>query len=298
MNINWFPGHMKKTEGLIKDNLKLVDIVIELVDARIPLASKNPLIDEIVKNKPRLIVFNKSDMADDKVTSDWINYYKNNGIKVVKVNSLDGKGFNDVYEGINQVLKEKIDKFKEKNLNLVIKMMVVGIPNVGKSSFINKITKRAGAKTGDRPGITKGKQWVRIKEGYELLDTPGILWHKFDDEETAKKLAFVGSIKDEILDVEELAFYLLDFLKNNYPENLKLRYNVDFNEDKDTYELMEEIGRKRGFVIKGGEIDLTRCANTILDEFRGLKLGKISLEMPKLWVYLNLIRNLKKKVII
>lgn len=282
MNINWFPGHMKKTEGLIKDNLKLVDIVIELVDARIPLASKNPLIDEIVKNKPRLIVFNKSDMADDKVTSDWINYYKNNGIKVVKVNSLDGKGFNDVYEGINQVLKEKIDKFKEKNLNLVIKMMVVGIPNVGKSSFINKITKRAGAKTGDKPGITKGKQWVRIKEGYELLDTPGILWHKFDDEETAKKLAFVGSIKDEILDVEELAFYLLDFLKNNYPENLKLRYNVDFNEDKDTYELMEEIGRKRGFVIKGGEIDLTRCANTILDEFRGLKLGKISLEMPKL----------------
>ena len=282
MNINWFPGHMKKTEGLIKDNLKLVDIVIELVDARIPLASKNPLIDEIVKNKPRLIVFNKSDMADDKVTSDWINYYKNNGIKVVKVNSLDGKGFNDVYDGINQVLKEKIDKFKEKNLNLVIKMMVVGIPNVGKSSFINKITKRAGAKTGDRPGITKGKQWVRIKEGYELLDTPGILWHKFDDEETAKKLAFVGSIKDEILDVEELAFYLLDFLKNNYAENLKLRYNVDFNEDKDTYELMEEIGRKRGFVIKGGEIDLTRCANTILDEFRGLKLGKISLEMPKL----------------
>lgn len=282
MNINWFPGHMKKTEGLIKDNLKLVDIVIELVDARIPLASKNPLIDEIVKNKPRLIVFNKSDMADDKVTSDWINYYKNNGIKVVKVNSLDGKGFNDVYDGINQVLKEKIDKFKEKNLNLVIKMMVVGIPNVGKSSFINKITKRAGAKTGDRPGITKGKQWVRIKEGYELLDTPGILWHKFDDEETAKKLAFVGSIKDEILDVEELAFYLLDFLKNNYSENLKLRYNVDFNEDKDTYELMEEIGRKRGFVIKGGEIDLTRCANTILDEFRGLKLGKISLEMPKL----------------
>lgn len=280
MNINWFPGHMKKTEGLIKDNLKLVDIVVELVDARIPLASKNPLIDEIVGNKPRLIVFNKSDMADDGVTNDWINYYKNNGIKVVKVNSLDGKGFNDVYDGINQVLKEKIDKFKEKNLNFVIKMMVVGIPNVGKSSFINKIIKRAGAKTGDKPGITKGKQWVRVKEGYELLDTPGILWHKFDDEETAKRLAFVGSIKDEILDVESLAFYLLEFLKENYPENIKERYNISFDEDKDTYELMEEIGRKRGFVIKGGEIDLTRCANTILDEFRGLKLGKISLERP------------------
>lgn len=280
MNINWFPGHMKKTEGLIKDNLKLVDIVIELVDARIPLASKNPLIDEIVKSKPRLIVFNKSDMADDKVTSDWINYYKNNGIKVVKVNSLDGKGFNEVYDGINEVLKEKIEKYKSQNLNFVIKMMVVGIPNVGKSSFINKIIKRAGAKTGDKPGITKGKQWVRIKEGYELLDTPGILWHKFDDEETAKKLAFAGSIKDEILDVESLAFYLLDFLKNNYPENLMKRYNVEICDDTDTYLLMEEIGRKRGFVIKGGEIDLTRCANTILDEFRGLRLGKISLERP------------------
>lgn len=280
MNINWFPGHMKKTEGLIKDNLKLVDIVIELVDARIPLASKNPLIDEIVKSKPRLIVFNKSDMADDKVTSDWISYYKNNGIKVVKVNSLDGKGFNEVYDGINEVLKEKIEKYKSQNLNFVIKMMVVGIPNVGKSSFINKIIKRAGAKTGDKPGITKGKQWVRIKEGYELLDTPGILWHKFDDEETAKKLAFAGSIKDEILDVESLAFYLLDFLKNNYPENLMKRYNVEICDDTDTYLLMEEIGRKRGFVIKGGEIDLTRCANTILDEFRGLRLGKISLERP------------------
>lgn len=281
MNINWFPGHMKKTEGLIKDNLKLVDIVIELVDARLPLASKNPLIDEIIKNKPRLIVFNKSDMADDSVTNDWINYYRTKNIKVVKVNSIDGKGFNNVYEGINEVLKDKKAKFEEKNLNFVVKMMVVGIPNVGKSSFINKISGRAGAKTGDKPGITKGKQWVRLQKGYELLDTPGILWHKFDDMEVAKKLAYLGSIKDEILDVEELAFYLLDFLKKEYPENLSSRYNVDFTEDTDTYELMEEIGRKRGFVIRGGEIDLTRCANTILDEFRSLKLGRISLEKPE-----------------
>ena len=198
MNINWFPGHMKKTEGLIKENLKLVDIVIELVDARLPLASRNPLIDEIIKNKPRLIVFNKSDMADDLVTNDWINYYRKFGTKVVKVNSIDGKGFSNVYEGINEVLKEKIEKYKEKNLNFVIKMMVVGIPNVGKSSFINKISGRAGAKTGDKPGITKGKQWVRLQKGYELLDTPGILWHKFDDEMVARKLAFAGSIKDEI----------------------------------------------------------------------------------------------------
>ena len=281
MNINWFPGHMKKTEGLIKENLKLVDIVIELVDARIPLASKNPLIDELVNNKPRLIVFNKSDMADDSVTNDWINYYKNKGIRVVKVNSIDGKGINDVYEAINQVLESKLSKYKETNLNYIIKMMVVGIPNVGKSSFINKITGRAGAKTGDKPGITKGKQWVRIKEGFELLDTPGILWHKFDDEEIARNLAYVGSIKDEILDVEELAFYLLGFLKENYPESLKDRYKVDFDEYTDTYELMEEIGRKRGFVVRGGEIDLFRTANTILDELRSLKLGKISLERPK-----------------
>ena len=280
MNINWFPGHMKKTEGLIKDNLKLVDIVIELVDARVPLASKNPLIDEIIKNKPRLVVFNKSDMADDNITNDWINYYRKQNIKVVKTNSIDSKSFSNVYEGINEVLKEKIEKYKENNLNLVIKMMVVGIPNVGKSSFINKISKRAGAKTGDKPGVTKGKQWVRLQKGYELLDTPGILWHKFSDELVARKLAFVGSIKDEILDIEELAFHLLDFLKNNYPDNLKDRYKVDFTSETDTYELMEEIAKKRGFVIRGGEIDLTRCANTILDEFRGLKLGRISLEKP------------------
>ena len=281
MNINWFPGHMKKTEGLIKENLKLVDIVIELVDARIPLASKNPLIDELVKDKPRLIVFNKSDMADDSVTNDWINYYKNNNIRVVKVNSIEGKGINDVYEAVNEVLSDKLKKYKETNLNYIIKMMVVGIPNVGKSSFINKIIGRAGAKTGDKPGITKGKQWVRLKEGFELLDTPGILWHKFDDEEIAKNLAFVGSIKDEILDVEELAFYLLGFLKENYPESIKERYKVTFDEYTDTYELMEDIGRKRGFVIRGGEIDIFRTANTILDEFRSLKLGRISLERPK-----------------
>lgn len=281
MNINWFPGHMKKTEGLIKENLKLVDIVIELVDARIPLASKNPLIDELVKDKPRLIVFNKSDMADDSVTNDWINYYKNNKIRVVKVNSIEGKGINDVYEAVNEVLSDKLKKYKETNLNYIIKMMVVGIPNVGKSSFINKIIGRAGAKTGDKPGITKGKQWVRLKEGFELLDTPGILWHKFDDEEIAKNLAFVGSIKDEILDVEELAFYLLGFLKENYPESIKERYKVTFDEYTDTYELMEDIGRKRGFVIRGGEIDIFRTANTILDEFRSLKLGRISLERPK-----------------
>ena len=278
MNINWFPGHMKKTEGLIKENLKLVDIVIELVDARIPLASKNPLIDEIIKNKPRLLVFNKSDMADDAVTDKWIEYYKEQGISAVKTNSIEGKGFNDIYTGINRVLKDKIDKYKEKNMNLVIKMMIVGIPNVGKSSFINKITKKSSAKTGDRPGITKGKQWVRINKDYELLDTPGILWHKFDDEEAAKKLAYAGAIKDDILDVEELCFHLIGYLKKEYPDNLKERYKIDFDEDTDSYEIMEMIGKKRGFVIRGGEIDTVRTANTVLDEVRGLKLGRISFD--------------------
>lgn len=280
MNINWFPGHMKKTEGLIKDNLKLVDIVIELVDARIPLASKNPLIDEIIKNKPRLLVFNKSDMADDGITNDWINYYKKKGVKAVKTNAAEGKGFNAIYDGINEVLSDKIEKYKEKNLNLVIKMMVVGIPNVGKSSFINKISGRSSAQTGDRPGVTKGKQWIRLKKGYELLDTPGILWHKFEDEDTARKLAFAGSIKDDILDVEELAFYLVDFLRKEYPERIKERYNIDFTDEDESYGIMEMIGKKRGFVVKGGEIDEVRTANTILDEFRGLKLGKITLEKP------------------
>jgi ribosome biogenesis GTPase A len=269
---------MKKTEGLIKENLKLVDIVIELVDARIPLASKNPLIDEIIKNKPRLLVFNKSDMADDAVTDKWIEYYKEQGISAVKTNSIEGKGFNDIYTGINRVLKDKIDKYKEKNMNLVIKMMIVGIPNVGKSSFINKITKKSSAKTGDRPGITKGKQWVRINKDYELLDTPGILWHKFDDEEAAKKLAYAGAIKDDILDVEELCFHLIGYLKKEYPDNLKERYKIDFDEETDSFEIMEMIGKKRGFVIRGGEIDTVRTANTVLDEVRGLKLGRISFD--------------------
>lgn len=269
---------MKKTEGLIKENLKLVDIVIELVDARIPLASKNPLIDEIIKNKPRLLVFNKSDMADDAVTDKWISYYASRGIKAVKTNSIDGKGFNSIFSAINEVLKEKIEKYREKNLNLVIKMMIVGIPNVGKSSFINKISGKSSAKTGDKPGITKGKQWIRLTKEYELLDTPGILWHKFDDEEVAKKLAYAGAIKDEILDVEELCFHLITYLKEEYPENLKERYKIELESEDDSFEIMEKIGKKRGFVIKGGETDTFRTANMLLDEVRGLKLGKISFD--------------------
>ena len=200
------------------------------------------------------------------------------GIKAVKTNAIEGKGFNEMYSAINEVLKEKLDKYREKNLNFVIKMMVVGIPNVGKSSFINKISKRSSAKTGDKPGITKSKQWIRISGQYELLDTPGILWHKFEDEETGKRLAYAGAIKDEILDVEELCYYLIGYLKNEYPDNLKERYKIEFTPDDDSFEIIEKIGKKRGFMIKGGEIDTFRTANMILDEVRSLKLGKISFE--------------------
>lgn len=280
MVINWFPGHMLKTQRLILENLKLVDIVIELLDARIPLASKNPLIDKLIANKPRLVVFNKSDLADDKVTDKWISFYDKQGIKAIKVNSMTGGGTSNIYSEIDKILADKIKGYKEKGAKLIIKMMVVGIPNVGKSSFINKLSKRAGAKTGNKPGVTRGKQWIRLKEGFDLLDTPGILWHKFEDINVGKKLAFVGSVKDEVLDIEELSCDLLSFLKTHYKSNLIKRYQIDFSPSITPYELLCLIGEKRGFIIKGGEIDTLRTARTVMDELRASKLGKISLEMP------------------
>lgn len=278
MSINWFPGHMAKTGRLISENLKLVDIVIELLDARMPQSSENPLIDKLIGNKPRLIVLNKADMADDRITDKWISYYKNKGRIVVAVNSSDHKGINKIYESMNQVLKDKIERNKAKGLNFSMRTMVVGIPNVGKSSFINKITQSAGTRTGNRPGITKGKQWVRLKEGYELLDTPGILQPKFEDQSAAQKLAVAGSIRDEILNTEELAVILLSYLLREYPVMLSERYGV--SDEEDPYELLLKIGKKRGFMIKGGETDELRTANMLLEEFRNLKIGKISLESP------------------
>lgn len=280
MTINWFPGHMAKTKRLITENLKLVDIVIELLDARMPMSSENPLIDKLIGNKPRLVVLNKADMADDRVTDMWISYYNKKKIPVITANSSDHKGINKLYEAMNEVLKEKIARVEQKGLKFNMKTMVVGIPNVGKSSFINKITRSAGAKTGNRPGVTKGKQWVRLKEGYELLDTPGILWPKFEDQAVAEKLAFAGSIKDEILDIEELSMKLLMYLLENYENKLCERYGIEIPKDIDVYDLLCMIGKKRGFMLKGGETDITRTANMLLDEFRNVKLGKISLERP------------------
>ena len=271
---------MAKTRRLIEENLKLVDIVIELLDARIPQSSKNPEIDSLVKDKPRLVLLNKSDIADEKVTSSWIEYFKAQGTKAMAISTSKQSNFNFIFSSITEILKDKIEKQKERGMvNRSIKIMVVGIPNVGKSSFINKLANRKSAITGDRPGVTKGKQWIRLKTGFELLDTPGILWPKFEDEEIGLNLAFTGAIKDEIIDTELLSMKLLEKLKILYPASLTQRYKMTDFDELDGWEMLNLLGKKRGFVISGGEIDTLRAANILLDEFRGAKLGNLSLEM-------------------
>lgn len=281
MNIQWFPGHMAKTRRLIEENLKLVDIVIELLDARIPMSSRNPQINEIVKDKPRLILLNKSDIADKEITKKWVEHFAKEGITAISISSTQSKNLNIIFDKCNAILKEKIEKQKQKGIvNKAIRIMVVGVPNVGKSSFINKLSGKKSAVTGDRPGVTRGKQWISLKSGFELLDTPGILWPKFEDETIGLRLAFTGAIKDEILDVELLAIKLLEFLREKYPASLTERYKMTDFDDLEGYEMLELLGRKRGFVISGGEIDTLRAANVLLDEFRGAKMGGISLEEP------------------
>lgn len=282
MTLQWFPGHMAKTRRLIKENLKLVDVVIELVDARLPLSSRNPEINSVVGNKPRVLVLNKCDMADGDANKIWLSYFKQCGVTTILADSLSGKGINFLDKAIDTVLADKIERDAKRGIKRhAVKLMVVGIPNVGKSSFINRLSKRAAAKTGDRPGITTAKQWIRISGKYELLDTPGILWPKFEDQEVAKRIAYTGGIKDEIMDIEDLCCNLLEFLKSEYSECLTVRYKLtdDISEMKG-YELLEMIGRKRGCIVSGGEIDTFRAANIILDEFRAAKIGKITLENP------------------
>ena len=270
---------MAKTRRLIEENLKLVDIVIELLDARIPQSSKNPEIDSLIKDKPRIVLLNKSDIADESVTNAWIENYRKSGIKAMAISTAKQNNFNFIFSTITDVLKEKIEKQKERGMvNRSIKIMVVGIPNVGKSSFINRLANRKSAITGDRPGVTKGKQWIRLKTGFELLDTPGILWPKFEDEEIGLNLAFTGAIKDEIIDTELLSMKLLEKLKALYPQSLVQRYKMTDFDDLDGWEMLNLLGKKRGFVISGGEIDTLRAANILLDEFRGAKLGNLSLE--------------------
>ncbi|MGV1060817.1 ribosome biogenesis GTPase YlqF [Clostridium perfringens] len=281
MAINWFPGHMVKTKREIQNNLKLVDAVIEIRDARIPKSSKNPDIDTLCAGKPRVILLNKSDLTDPRVTKAWKESLTNDETIVLEVNALKGEGLNAIKPALLKLLKEKHDRLKAKGLaKITTRAMVVGIPNVGKSTFINKMAKNNIAKTGDRPGVTKNKQWIKTKLGIELMDTPGVLWPKFEDEIVGLNLAFTGAIKDEIMDTEELALKLVERLQETNPEELMTRYKLtELHENP--LDNLDAIARKRGAIMSGNQIDYNRIAGIILDEFRGGKIGKISLEKPE-----------------
>ena len=279
MNINWYPGHMKKTMDNIRLSLKLVDIVGEIIDSRIPISSKNPVIDDVLKDKPRIMILNKSDMADENETKKWLSYYRKKGYGAVVVDALHSKGLDKIYSVAKEMLADKFKKLEEKNLSAkTIRMMIVGIPNVGKSTFINSISKRKSAKIGDRPGVTKQVQWIKTRNDLELLDTPGVLWPKFEDERIGLHLAFTGAIKDEIMDIENLAFRFIDELNKRDVNILKNRYNLSEDSYEDTLYLMDEIGRNRGAILKKNEIDYFKVANLVLDDFRKVKLGRITLE--------------------
>ena len=283
-NIQWFPGHMTKTKRQIQASLKLVDAVAEIIDARIPVSSRNPDLDSIIQNKPRVVLMNKCDMADPSSTQKWINYFKNNGIVAIPIDCKTGRGIDKFVSSVNEVIKEKVEKRKAKGLlNPTVRVMIVGIPNVGKSTFINRISKNRKAKAEDKPGVTRGNQWFTINKGFEVLDTPGVLWPKFEDKIVGERLAFTGAVKDQIMDTELLAMRLLDFLKVEknpiFVERFKLQNEPI--EDIESYELLELIGRKRGMLISGGEIDTERAAIMLLDEYRSAKLGKYTFELPE-----------------
>ena len=290
-SINWYPGHMKKTRELIQENLKMVDLVIEVIDSRIPRSSRNPIIDELIQNKKRIIVLNKSDLSDDSANYAWADHFRAQGNLVVKMNANRGDGVKELYKMLERLQEEKN---RDKALKKPLRMMIVGVPNVGKSSLINRMTGRKSAKTGDRPGVTKGKQWLSVDNGMQLLDTPGILWPKFEDPKVGLDLAFCGSIKDEIMDISDLALELIKVLMKDYPDLLVKRYKLDgILSDGDYSETleheidgereaalanMEAIAMKRGFILPGKRIDYERTAKTVLDEFRSATIGKITLE--------------------
>lgn len=279
--VQWFPGHMAKTRRLIKESLTRVDCVTEILDARIPLSSRNPEIGEITAGKPRIILLNKCDMADEKVTADWIKYFRSTGAEALAVDCRSGKGLNAYTPLVRKVLAEKIKANTDRGMaGKALRVMVVGIPNTGKSSFINKMAGRVRAKVADRPGVTTSNQWFFIGNGIELLDTPGVLWPKFDDPVVGDRLAFIGSIKDAVLDIETMAVRLLDVLRDGYPDRLSERYKIDNFDDLQSWEILELIGRKRGMLISGGEVNTERASVMLLDEYRGGKLGRISMEFP------------------
>lgn len=282
-NIQWFPGHMTKTKRKIQSSLKLVDAVAEIIDARIPVSSRNPDLAQLIQSKPRIVLLNKCDMANHTATKMWIDYFKKQGITAVAVDCKSGRGLNQFVPAVSKVLEQRLEKLKSKGMiNPTLRIMIVGIPNVGKSSFINKIAKQNRAKVEDRPGVTRGNQWYTISKNLEMLDTPGVLWPKFDDAEVGEHLAFTGAVKDQILDIELLAVRLLDFLKKIKPisfvERFKLE-DIDL-ENIESYELLEIIGKKRGMLVSGGVVNTERAAIMLLDEFRAAKLGRITVEMP------------------
>lgn len=283
-NIQWFPGHMTKTKRQIQASLKLVDAVAEILDARIPFSSKNPDLQKLIQNKPKVVLLNKCDMANQTATSRWIDYYASQGITAIAVDCKSGKGLNKFAPAVNNVLSERRERLKAKGMvNPMLRIMIVGIPNVGKSSFINRVAKQNRAKVEDRPGVTRGNQWYSIAKNIEMLDTPGVLWPKFDDKIVGERLAFTGAVKDQILDTELLAVRLLDFLRSLKPADFIARFKLeDIDLDAiDSYELLNVIGKKRGMLISGGEINTERAAIMLLDEFRSGKLGRITLEMPE-----------------
>ncbi|MBQ7740138.1 MAG: ribosome biogenesis GTPase YlqF [Eubacterium sp.] len=280
-NVQWFPGHMAKTRRLIKESLTLVDGVVEIVDARVPYSSRNPELDEIIKGKPRIILLNKCDVANKAATSIWLKHFSDKGYFALAVDCRTGKGLSRFESTVKEALKAVIEKNKSKGLeNKPLRLMVVGIPNTGKSSFINRMGKNAKAKVADKAGVTRQNQWFVVGNGIELLDTPGVLWPKFDDPEVGDKLAFIGSVKDEITDRELLACRLLESLSKTKPEAIEERYKISVSDDLQGWEILEAIGKKRGFLIKGGEIDLERASVIVADEFRAGKLGRITLELP------------------
>ena len=292
-SINWYPGHMAKTKRQITEDLKLVDVVIEILDSRIPLSSQNPDIAKVIQGKKKIVVLNKCDISDDKQNKLWVKYFESKGIPAILTDSNSGKGIEEAIRKIEVVMKDELEKKALKGrVGSKIKAMIIGIPNVGKSSFINRIAKKNSANVGNKPGVTKSKQWIRINEKIELLDTPGVLWPKFESNDVAMKLAFTGTIKDEIMENVEIAYYLTKFLLESYRKNLCERYKIEENyiekvlnqdqmENENIYEIMLEIGRKRGAIISGGNVDEEKTSRIIIDDFRNQKLGKITLELCK-----------------
>jgi len=281
MNYQWYPGHMTKAKRQMQEDIKLIDLIIEVVDARIPLSSRNPDIDELGQNKARMVLLNKSDLADPVINKQWVDYFKAKNIHTLEVNSKSGAGLKAIQGTVKEACKEKIERDRKRGIkNRPVRAMVVGIPNVGKSTFINSFAGKACAKTGNKPGVTKGKQWIKLNKELELLDTPGILWPKFEDQATGMRLAFIGSINDEILVMEELATDFIQYIANYYPKAITSHYGIDENTPTD-YHMLEEIAKARMCLLPGGEVDIVKASKILMDDYRGGRLGRLTLEKPE-----------------